>query len=385
MISHSSKSAGGGEEDFLRLLKEFNRTYCIHSVFPTGVKSELFRQYSCSFLEIPDYMFPFERFNLKKYLFYFYFSMTKIPMLLEYFSKIRGKIDLCYVNSSACLIEIIALNILRIPYVISVKEIINPGIIRKLIYRYINRTSLKVILISKYLEGLFLEHCFGGKNILIHSSIEEKEYLEIARKLQADNKDVFALINVGGIQPLKNQILLLNALKNYRRRRKIKVVFVGEIVEKNYYDKLVAKSREIQNDSVNVEFKGALSRIETINEICAADCVVITSLSEGMSIVAAEALFLGKPLLAVEVGVIPEAVIDGKNGFIIRPPTPETLKEKIEILSSDAGLYNNLSGNCNESYYYVFSMRKFLDLHKSVINEAIKYKDKQFIRKTQCR
>lgn len=375
MISHSSKSSGGGEEDFLRLLKEFSGMYRIHAVFPKGVKSELFRQYSHSFLEIPDYMFPFERFNLKKYLFYIYFSMAKIPMLLGYLGEIKGMIDLCYVNSSACLIEIFILNILRIPYVISVKEIINPGVVRKLIYKYIGKTSLKVILISGYLEGLFLGQCPGGRNILIHSSIEEEEYLEIAKGLQTVNEEVFTLINIGGIQQLKNQLLLLNALINYMGRRKIKAVFVGEIVEKKYYEKIACMAREIANDKVSVEFKGALCRADTIKEICASHCVVITSLSEGMSIVAAEALFLGKPLLAVEVGVIPEAVIDGYNGFVIRPPVCEMLKEKLELLSSDSELYEKLSGNCNESYYNVFSMKRFLDLHKSVVKEAISLKN----------
>lgn len=349
--------------------------YRIHAVFPKGVKSELFRQYSHSFLEIPDYMFPFERFNLKKYLFYIYFSMAKIPMLLGYLGEIKGMIDLCYVNSSACLIEIFILNILRIPYVISVKEIINPGVVRKLIYKYIGKTSLKVILISGYLEGLFLGQCPGGRNILIHSSIEEEEYLEIAKGLQTVNEEVFTLINIGGIQQLKNQLLLLNALINYMGRRKIKAVFVGEIVEKKYYEKIACMAREIANDKVSVEFKGALCRADTIKEICASHCVVITSLSEGMSIVAAEALFLGKPLLAVEVGVIPEAVIDGYNGFVIRPPVCEMLKEKLELLSSDSELYEKLSGNCNESYYNVFSMKRFLDLHKSVVKEAISLKN----------
>lgn len=67
----------------------------------------------------------------------------------------------------------------------------------------------------------------------------------------------------------------------------------------------------------------------------ALDIVVVPSLSEGFGIVAAEAMALGKPVIASRVGGLPEVVEDGVTGILVDPDDPAALASAITVLLSD--------------------------------------------------
>ena len=138
MISHSSNKSGGGEDDFQKLLENFNQKgYTIYSVFPDGYRTEIYKSLSNRYLILPDNIFPFVGFNLKKYILFFHFFLKKIPMMLHFFYDIKKNVNIAFVNSSVCIPEIFALNIVGIPYVLSIKEITNPVLVRRLLWRHL--------------------------------------------------------------------------------------------------------------------------------------------------------------------------------------------------------------------------------------------------------
>lgn len=374
MISHSSKATGGGEDDFLKLMNFFNGKYRILSVMPEGERCSVYKKLSVKSLVVPDYMFPFEKFSLKKYIFYFYNSISKLRLLSGFIRENKTDIDVCFVNSSACLAEIFVLNMLRVPYVLSVKEIINPVFARKALYGYFNRTAQKIILISQYLKSLFIECTGSDKTEIIYSSVDEDMFLSHSEKYTPNttaDSGTFRIISIGGIQPLKNQMHLIKAVSRYEGDRTLEIVLAGKVIDEDYFGKLQAAARRINNSKVKIIFAGELEKPETIKALCGADCAVITSLSEGMSIVAAEALLLGKPVISTPVGVIPEVITDGYNGFIVDPDAPEGLLGCIERLSSDSILYGNLAGNCRKSYFDFFSNEKYLKGHRMIIDAVL--------------
>jgi glycosyltransferase involved in cell wall biosynthesis len=62
------------------------------------------------------------------------------------------------------------------------------------------------------------------------------------------------------------------------------------------------------------------------------DIFVFPSLNEGMGRVLVEAMALGKPIVASDVGGIPDLVTHGKNGFLVPPQNPGQLARFIQIL-----------------------------------------------------
>jgi glycosyltransferase involved in cell wall biosynthesis len=69
--------------------------------------------------------------------------------------------------------------------------------------------------------------------------------------------------------------------------------------------------------------------------ISAYDVFVLPSLNEGMGRVLVEAMALGKPIVASNIGGIPDLVTHGKNGFLVPPKNPKELAKYIQILLED--------------------------------------------------
>lgn len=88
--------------------------------------------------------------------------------------------------------------------------------------------------------------------------------------------------------------------------------------------------------SERVEFCGWLPKQEDVlRAMMSAKCFVMNSLSEGNPRVAIEAMAAGIPVIATKVGVMPDVLIDGKNG-LFTTGEPVDLADKIRfLLTSD--------------------------------------------------
>jgi len=62
------------------------------------------------------------------------------------------------------------------------------------------------------------------------------------------------------------------------------------------------------------------------------EVVVIPSLYEAPSAVAMEAMAIKRPVVASNIGGIPEVVVDGETGFLVPPKNPEAIAEKVIFL-----------------------------------------------------
>lgn len=51
-----------------------------------------------------------------------------------------------------------------------------------------------------------------------------------------------------------------------------------------------------------------------------------------------ESIASGLPVIATVIAGIPEQVVDGESGYLIRPRDPTTLVNRLEILLADAEL-----------------------------------------------
>jgi len=100
--------------------------------------------------------------------------------------------------------------------------------------------------------------------------------------------------------------------------------------------------RELEDMAATLELNGSIVFTGEIQDpesvISALDILVVPSVSEGLSLVALEAMSLGKPVAASRVGGIPEVVGHGSTGLLFCPGNPEEMAKALEALGSDAGL-----------------------------------------------
>jgi len=86
----------------------------------------------------------------------------------------------------------------------------------------------------------------------------------------------------------------------------------------------------ISENIIFLGWRGDVAKIISIYDI-----FVLPSLNEGMGRVLAETMALGKPIVASNIGGIPDLVIHGKNGFLVPPKNPKELAKYIQVLIED--------------------------------------------------
>ena len=79
----------------------------------------------------------------------------------------------------------------------------------------------------------------------------------------------------------------------------------------------------------------AVPPVEVAEWITAADVIVVPSRGEGLGLVAVEALACGRPVVASNVGGLPEIVKDGETGLLVPPGDVAALRGAIERLADD--------------------------------------------------
>ncbi len=105
---------------------------------------------------------------------------------------------------------------------------------------------------------------------------------------------------------------------------------------------LEAMARSLSIDDI-VTFKGAISREEADDVLAEASVFVLPGVvtaggeQEGQSLAIAEAQACGIPVVATNVGGVPESVRHGETGMLVPPRDPQALGSAIVALARDAG------------------------------------------------
>ena len=105
---------------------------------------------------------------------------------------------------------------------------------------------------------------------------------------------------------------------------------------------LEAHAHELGLDG-RVQFLGPLSRDEVLALFRRADAALLSSAWENFPHTLVEALAVGTPAIATNVGGVPEIVTDGENGLLVAPGDPAALAEAIRRFLGDGELRARLS------------------------------------------
>lgn len=173
------------------------------------------------------------------------------------------------------------------------------------------------------------------------------------------------ILFVGFLSPVKNTDILIDSFSQIKNDFPgFKLLIIGEGPEKKRLE-FQTKSLKLED---KVEFKGRLSLRETRNIMKNCYCLVLPSLSEGLGRVLMEAMALGKPVIASNVGGIPDLVQDGKNGFLFKSGNSGQLAEKLKILLNDKNLAVKFGQEGRTFVQENFSNAKYIENYVALIN-----------------
>jgi len=116
-----------------------------------------------------------------------------------------------------------------------------------------------------------------------------------------------------------------------------------------------------------------LGHIDWARELLGAlDLLVIPSLSEGSSVVAMEAMALGKPVVATSVGGVPEVVLDGETGLLVAASDPEKLARAVGDLLDDPDRAKTMGERGRARARAHFDLADMLERTKAVYADVLR-------------
>jgi glycosyltransferase involved in cell wall biosynthesis len=176
------------------------------------------------------------------------------------------------------------------------------------------------------------------KLLKIHSGVDISQYMksngnmvEKRRSLGLDQNSMVVGF-VGWLLPIKGPEYLLKSMEYvWQEYPETALVFVG----KGDLDlDLRAQAGQVSANG-RVKFLGWRDDINEIMPVF--DMLVLPSLNEGMGRVLVEAMASGKPIVASNVGGIPDLVRHGETGYLVPPADEKALADNIKKLLADPG------------------------------------------------
>lgn len=164
-------------------------------------------------------------------------------------------------------------------------------------------------------------------------TLEEKEKIKQELKI---NKNDFIILNIGELNKNKNQIMQLKAIKKLVEEgyNDIKLFICGNGQLKKEYENFINEN----NLKKNIILLGYRTDINKLLQIV--DCVVSTSLREGLGINILEAMASGVPIIATKNRGHNELIENGKNGYLTEKKDINKLLEKVLQVKENQNINN---------------------------------------------
>ena len=148
--------------------------------------------------------------------------------------------------------------------------------------------------------------------------------------------------------------------------RDIRFMHIGENTS---YEAEKLKRQVKMFDIRGIEFRGYTDNIESFFEEI--DVFVISSLSEGFSLVAIESMLAGVPVISTKCGGPEEIINHEVNGLLVNIKSGRELANAITTLADDLELAGNIISNAERSVQTKFSLESQLCQYLNIYNEII--------------
>lgn len=242
----------------------------------------------------------------------------------------------------------------------------------RLSIRTIYHFSKRVVMVSDYQIRHFgfssrmrkISVIMNGVRIFPLNEMSEEEMGEIKNEqLGVGNGDKI-ITYVSNLRPVKGHIFLLQAFRLVLKECKdTRLILIGD---GPLGDELIKKSEEYGIRD-KVRFLGF--RDDVMDLLSVTDVFVHPSLSEANSIAIMEAMAMGRPVIAANVGGNLELINDGNDGILVSAGDPEALAERIILLLKNRGFAAELGRNARSKIMAKFNVDQMVKSYEKLYYE----------------
>lgn len=228
-----------------------------------------------------------------------------------------------------------------------------------------------------YIRAIFNNACiclsvsrFLAESVI--SMLGQKEFLIIPNVVDttlfyptSSKSESFTFIHVSNMVPLKNVEGILKAFRELKKTEdNVRLLLIGnkkrEMGFQQEYSQLINKS---------IFFIGEISYAEVASHMRESHALIINSIMENAPCVISEALCCGLPVIATNVGGIPE-MVNETNGKLI--PVEENEQALVDAMKHMLAKYNSydqraISKKASEKYRYSTISNAFNDVYNSLL------------------
>ncbi len=282
------------------------------------------------------------------------------------------KIDFIYSNTLAVLLGFFYCFFYKTKHIWHVHEIIESPTIFTNFFRFFLNNATNTVVIHNSIATSNFWNCKGKNQVIwngiaIFPEINSDEKATIRKTIFNTNKEIiFAL--VGRISRWKGQMLLLDTFQELTKtHQNIKLVYIGSAPpnQEHFLDSLKQKITEydLVNNVEIIPFQ------ENINQLWQSiDVAVVPSTEpEPFGMVAVEAMFAKKPVVAANHGGLIEIIINNETGFLVEPNNKIALKDALEKLINNPELRTTFGENGFQRAKENFSVENYVQKIEDIL------------------
>ncbi len=210
----------------------------------------------------------------------------------------------------------------------------------------------------------------AGRIEVIYNGVEMERFTgldrEECRRRWDLPDDVPAVVQVGNLRAVKDHPTALKAWATaHQHVPDALLLLAGDGPDRA---KLEALAEEL-GLSESVRFLGNVREIPSL--LAAADVMLMTSVSEAHSVSLLEGMATGLPVVATDVGGIPETVADGETGLLAPRQDASGLAENLVSLLADANQRARMGAAGRERCRHLFQRkdmhRRYLEIYRDLV------------------
>lgn len=242
------------------------------------------------------------------------------------------------------------------------------GIIRLKERNYKIKDSLSRVNIflspSEYARGNFIKFGIPAEKIkLSKNGLNARPFID----LQKTKSDKLRFAFIGTILPAKGLHVLINAF-NEIRIDGAELKIYGKLYSYTGFEYYLPYLKKIIKNK-NARFMGEFDHGQAMNIFKQIDVLVVPSIwHENSPLVIQEAFLSKTPVIASNIGGIPELVTDGVNGLLFSPQDANDLRKKLQRIINEPNILEKFRENMPEVKNIEDNINEMEDLYNNLLN-----------------
>jgi len=177
------------------------------------------------------------------------------------------------------------------------------------------------------------------------------------------------ILCIGAICPRKNQNTFIRALEPLARERKFQVVFLGGTLRGQAYDD---DFFQLLGKNPWCSYAGTVHHEKLTDYLRDASLLALPSLEDNCPMVVLEAMAAGVPVVAANVGGVPELIEHAKTGLLCDPLDAAGMSGAVEKMLNQPELGHRLAAEANrlarERFHPAVIARRHLEIYREALN-----------------